>query len=470
MRHHLDLSLVCRRLLCLALVLGLLASPAFAETIDVENDDISFRLELVADGFTSPVQLVSPPDSDRRFVVDQVGYVRELDSDGEVMDVYFLDLRDQIVEQREGFDERGLLGLAFHPDFADNGRFFVHYSAPLRGGALAAMNHTGVIAEFRLDDPDDTQTDLGSERIILEVDQPQFNHNGGRIAFGPDGYLYIALGDGGGRNDTGPMHPPMGNAQDVSTLLGAILRIDVDREEDGRAYAIPSDNPFYYDDDADLREHDEVDWSRDRARAEIWAWGLRNPYVFTFDRDEGDMWIADVGQNLWEEVNRTTEPGNFGWNLVEGTHGFDPDAPNEVLEPEFTEGPRGESFEWPIIEYRNVRQQPEGRGISVIGGYVYRGSEVSDLEGLYVFGDWSQSFGEPGGKIFVAGPDADPEVHSDEVGSDDMWGFLIDHQIGYFVLGFGEDADGELYVLVTENTGPTGETGRVYKIVPANGD
>jgi glucose/arabinose dehydrogenase len=468
MHQAIDVTHLRPWLLGAALAIGLLASPVLADTIDVENDDVSFRLELVADGFTSPVQLVSPPDSDRRFVVDQVGYVRELDTDGEVMDVFFLDLRDRIVELREGFDERGLLGLAFHPDFADNGRFFVHYSAPLRGGALAAMNHTGVIAEFTLDDPEGTQADLGSERIILEVDQPHFNHNGGKISFGPDGYLYIALGDGGGANDTGPMHPPMGNAQDVSTLLGAILRVDVDEEEDGRAYAIPADNPFYDDDDADLGDYDEFAWSGDRARAEIWAWGLRNPYRFSFDRDEGDMWIADVGQNLWEAVHRTSEAGNFGWNLVEGSHGFDPDAPNEVLEPDFEEGLRGEPLEWPIIEYRNVRQQPEGRGISVIGGYVYRGSELSNLEGLYVFGDWSQSFGEPGGKIFVAGPDAEPAVHSDAVDSGDMWGFLIDHPVDHFVLGFGEDAGGELYVLTSDTTGPTGETGRVYRIVPAD--
>jgi glucose/arabinose dehydrogenase len=474
-RTHLTLRRRLAAALAAAAVLafGLVAAQN-GEAIDVQGD-VSFRLELVAEGFTAPLTVVSPPGDARRFVVDQAGVVWIIDEDGERLDEPFLDLRERVVELRDSFDERGLLSLAFHPQYASDGRFFVHYSAPLREGALAAMNHTGRVSEFRVSEDDENRADLDSERIIFEVDQPQFNHNGGKIAFGLDGYLYVALGDGGGANDTGPLHPPLGNAQDVSTVLGAILRLDVDAEQEAdarfeRAFGVPGDNPFVAE-EVDLEEYDEIEWSAERPHEAIWAWGLRNPYRFSFDRETGDMWIADVGQNLWEAVYRTSEGGNFGWNIVEGSHGFDPDRPNEVLEPDQTEGPRGEEFVQPIIEYRNVRQQDDGRGISVIGGYVYRGSELPDLQGRYVFGDWSLSFGEGRGKIFVAGEDAEAvEFERGAADAADRWGFLVDHEIGHYVLGFGEDDAGELYVLTSDSTGPTGETGRVYRIVAADGD
>ena len=458
-------------LLALAVALsGTFAQEPGERVERIETEEFTFDLELVAEGFTAPVYLTTPPDDDRRFVVDQAGMIHRLEEDGTRADEYFLDLRDRLVEFRPGFDERGVLGLAFHPDFADNGLFYVHYSAPLRPGAFEPMNHTGRISEFRVSDDDENRADPDSERIIFEVDQPQFNHNGGQIEFGPDGYLYIGLGDGGGAHDTGAHHPPLGHGQDITTLLGNILRIDVDvdpaeeeRRPGLRAYGIPSGNPFY-DEEVDLDEYEDVEWSGQYAREEIYAWGMRNPYRFSFDRDEGHLWVADVGQNLWEEVNRIEEPGNYGWNLMEGTHRFDPDNPSEVIEETVEEGPRGEELRMPIIEYGNVGDIEDGRGISVIGGYVYRGSEIQDLQGYYVFGDWSQSFQQAAGKLFVAGPDGETRIDRHDDLDHEMWGFYVDHELPYFVLGFGQDNDGELYLLVSQENAPTGETGRVYRL------
>lgn len=436
--------------LMLTAALTLLGAPGAAQEVPETLD-----LELVAEGFTSPVQLVSPSGDERRFVVDQAGLVHVLEPDDTLLADPFLDVRELMVPLRDGFDERGLLGLAFHPAFGDNGRFFVHYSAPLRDGALAALDHTSTVSEFHVSADDPNRADPDSQRVVLRVDQPQFNHNGGAIAFGPDGYLYIALGDGGGANDTGAFHPPLGNGQDVSTLLGAILRIDVDVDQaaDGRAYAIPSDNPFA----GGVALGDDHEWSGAQAREEIYLWGLRNPYRFSFDGETGELWVADVGQNLWEEVNLVTEPGNFGWNIKEGTHWFDPDEPNAVLTDGPDAGPRGEALVDPVIEYGNLRQVEDGRGISVIGGYRYRGEAIPELDGAYVFGDWSESFGEGAGTLFVAAPNGDL-----------AWEIVYERTLDHFVLSIGQDAAGELYLLTTDSTGPQGETGRVYRLVAAD--
>jgi glucose/arabinose dehydrogenase len=423
------------------------------------GDFQDLELELVAEGFTSPVALVTPPEDDRRFVVDQVGQIHVLNEDGSRMEEPFLDVSDRMVPLREGFDERGLLGLAFHPEYADNGRFYVYYSAPLSEGSLAALNHTARVSEFQVSDDDPNRTDPDSERVVLQVDQPQFNHNGGQLAFGPDGYLYFGLGDGGGANDNSAFHPPLGNGQDVTTLLGAILRIDVDDMGDGeRAYGIPDDNPFT----GDVELDEDLEWSGTAAglgaREEIYHWGLRNPYRFSFDRETGDMWIADVGQNTIEEHSRVTEPSNLGWNIMEGDLWFDPENPNDLSEDGPTTGPLGEELVMPVITYGNLNNREDGRGISTTGGYVYRGDEISDLAGHYVFGDWSTGFTEPNGQLFIA------------EGEGDDWSFVHERSLDHFLLAFGEDADGELYLLTTDNTGPQGDTGRVYRLVGGNGN
>ena len=410
----------------------------------------NLELELVADGFVSPVTLTAPADDDRLFVVDRTGQVYIVSQDGERNDEPFLDVSGQMVDLSEQYDERGLLGMAFHPDYAENGKLYVYYSAPLRDDAPEGWNHTAVVSEFTVAEGGDT-VDMASERILLEVDEPQMNHNGGQLAFGHDGYLYVGLGDGGGADDVGEGHPPLGNGQDVTTLLGSILRIDVDAES---GYAIPDDNPFA--DGAELP--DDVEWAGDEARPEIYAWGLRNPFRFSVDRETGDFIIADVGQNLFEEVNVMTEPANFGWNIREGAHPFDTENPDEIPEDDgVTTGPLGNELVDPVLEYlhSNVDEE-EGRGISTTGGFVYRGSAIPDLTGHYVFGDWSQSFNEPGGKLFVAtGPE----------GSGGDWAFVMDRQLDEFVLAFGQDAAGELYLMTTEQAGPQGETGKVYRIV-----
>ncbi len=413
----------------------------------VEEEEVlvtEIGLELVAEGFTSPLGLIPSNDgTGRKFVIDQAGLIRIIDREGNLLEGGFLDLRDHMVELRTGFDERGLLGLAFHPDFGENGRFFVHYSAPLREGGPAEWDHTSTIAEIRVDDNDPNVADIDSKRIIIEVDQPQFNHNGGHLAFGPDGYLYIALGDGGGANDVGLGHPDIGNGQDTSTLLGSILRIDVDGAE---PYSVPRDNPFVGEEGLD----------------EIFAYGLRNPYHISFDRGgANDLFVADVGQDLWEEVNIVTRGGNYGWNIREGMNCFDPERPADPPAECPMVGVSGELLIDPILEYRNARN--EGIGIAIVGGYLYRGNSIPGLTGSYLFADWSRGFGEGDGSVFAAERENGEWVWREFFVSNERG----DGRLGLFITGVGEDHDGELYLLTTENAGPSGETGKVYRIVSA---
>lgn len=435
------------------------AATATAEPAPQEQTG-AVGLELVADGLNSPVVFTPIDDGSGRYLIaDQVGLIYVLDGDGQRLETPFLDLRDRMVTLMEGFDERGLLGLALHPDYAENGRFFVYYSAPLRDGASQEFNHTSHIAEFQVSADDQNVADPDSENILLQVDQPQFNHDGGQILFGPDGFLYIPLGDGGGANDVGDGHVEDwyeanegGNGQDIAdNLLGSILRIDVDGEgADGQPYAVPDDNPFVDDQE---------------AMPEIWAYGFRNPFRMSFDTGgDNELYVADVGQDRWEEISIVTAGGNYGWNVKEATHCFNAANPAEDLEECPGETPDGEPLIDPVIEYQNANQAG-GLGLSIIGGYVYRGAALSGLESQYIFGDWSTSFGEGLGKLFVATP-------SDTEG--ELWPMQElsiadreDGSLGEFLLSIGQDLDGELYILTSETPGPTGETGKVYRLVPA---
>lgn len=426
-------------------------------------------LTPVASGFTAPLYLVCPPDDDRRFVVDQIGTITILEADGTPQAKPFFDLRDRMATLNEGYDERGLLGLAFHPDYAQNGRFFVYYSAPLRREAPQDWNHTSHVSEFRVDTNDPDRADPQSEQVLMKIDQPQMNHNGGRLLFGPDGYLLIGLGDGGNAGDLGPGHPPLGNGQDVTTILGSILRIDVAEHP----YAIPDTNPFAGQTLEGASMSENAEYAGNKPRPEIWAWGIRNAWGMTLDRQTGDLYVADVGQYLWEEANLINRPGNFGWNRKEGTHGFDPQDMRQVLPKGPATGAGGQPFIDPVIEYPHPREHVEGVGKCIVGGHIYRGQNIEPLQGQYVFGDWSGKRGTPGGRLIVANPPSDladqptrqkttdPKPTEQ---NDGQWPLAVAVEHQQVILGFGEDSTGELYVLSSDRKGPGGTTGRVWRV------
>jgi len=378
--------------------------------------------------------------------------IRVISSAGVLLEEPFLDVSDEMVDLMPNFDERGLLGMAFHPAYSTNGRFFVYYSVPLREEGPDGWNNTSRILEFVVSQDDVNRADPTSERIILEIDQPQFNHAGGTILFGQDDYLYISLGDGGGANDVGMGHlddwyavNAGGNAQNVTeTLLGKILRIDVDGEV---PYGIPADNPFVGRDGLD----------------EIYAYGLRNPYRMSVDQLTGSLIAGDVGQGRWEEVSVIERGGNYGWNVMEGAHCFNTTNPS-AERPECPEvvGPghpdEGAPLLDPVIEYANAAQNA-GLGQAVVGGVVYRGSAVPELDGQYLFGDWNDG---SGGVLFVASPQ--------ETGS---WPFTQatvqergGGRLGENLMAFGQDEDGEVYLLTTTGGGPFAD-GNVYRVQAA---
>lgn len=400
-------------------------------------------LQKVADGFTAPVALAFPDDGrGRMFVVTQPGVIHVVDADGALLPTPFLDLRDRVVELNTSYDERGLLGLAFHPDYAANGRFFVYYTAPASDAVPAESNSETHVSEFRVSsDPD--IADASSETLLLRIAKPQMAHNAGQLAFAPDGTLFIATGDGGGVGDAETGHTPgLGNAQDKSKLLGKILRIDVDSAE---PYGIPANNPFAND---------------ATAAPEIWAYGFRNPFRFSIDELPAGgtrLFAGDVGQSLTEEVNLVTAGGNYGWRIREGSQCFDPDA---ILSPPSdcpTVGADGEPLIDPIIEYSH------SVGTSVIGGAVYRGSALPDLQGKYIFGDYTSGFLAADGLILAATEQADGSWSTVElriVNRDEG-------ELSLYLYAFGTDLTGEMYVLTNDVPSPRGTGGAVYKITPA---
>ncbi len=404
-------------------------------------------VELIAQGLANPVALATPPDgTGRLFIVDQVGKVHVVSPPGGTRET-FLDISSRLVDLDPKYDERGLLGMAFHPRFQDNGRFYLFFSGPLRPSAPRGWNCTNYLVEMTAPHGSG-KVEVTSMRVLLAIDKPQMNHNGGHIAFGPDGLLYIPLGDGGHQNDQGEGHTEgRGNAQDLEVLLGKVLRIDVDGRSDGREYAIPQDNPF-------------VDGP---GRPEIFAYGLRNPYHIAFDAG-GDhaLYAGDVGQGRWEEVDIIVRGGNYGWNLREGRHHFNPeDNMGDYLGPN-DRGYRGEELIDPILEYRNLSSRTGGSGSAIIGGYVYRGRALPYLRGRYIFGDFSGRHGAADGRLYVG----TPPVHGSEWTMDEL---RIEGRgkLKEYLLGIGQDADHELYVLSSSTQGPEGSSGRVYRIVPA---
>ena len=416
-------------------------------------------IELVADNLVSPIGVIPVPDNSRRlFIIDQVGKIWIVDGEGNKLPTPFIDLSSLMVTLQAGFDERGLLGLAFHPDYASNGRFFVYYNAPPRPGGptpTTTWNNLSRISEFHVS-ADPNLADMSSQRVILEMDDPQFNHNGGTLAFGPDGYLYISIGDGGGANDVGPGHVSDwyavndgGNGQDVeANLFGNILRLDINNTN-GAAYGIPPDNPFV----------------NKIGRDEIYAYGLRNPYRMSFDmRGSKELFVGDAGQLLYEEINVVKKGGNYGWNVKEGAHCFNtanslvtlPDCPGV--------DPFGTMLSDPVIELNNFRNPAGGvTATTVIGGHVYRGHTLPGLQGKYIFGTFSRNPGVTDAELFVANP-AGPGP----------WSFTEltlegrPDNIGMYLKSFGQDLDGEIYLATSTIAGPTGNTGKIFKLVPAD--
>lgn len=431
-------------------LLAFLLAPA-ALSAQQPHSGPSVTLDMVAEGLTAPLQLTAPEDgTGRRFVVDQIGVIRILTDEGTLVSEPFLDIREKVVALNEQYDERGLLGLAFHPDYARNGRFFIYYSAPLQPAMPDSFNHANRLAEYRVSPEDPNRADPDTERLLLELAWPYANHNGGTLAFGPDGYLYVPMGDGGNRDDQGRGHVEDwydanigGNGQDIEqNLLGSILRIDVDGTTAGKPYAIPSDNPFVGEPGLD----------------EIWAYGLRNPFRIAFDAETGTLFASDAGQELWEELNIIVKGGNYGWNVMEGMYCFDAEAAEHPPYDCPDAAPNGDPLLPPFAQYDHYM------GVVSVGGVSYRGTTVPDFEGRYLFADWSSDHDQPRGTLFIASPP--PE------GAAAMWNWdelRVELEGGgefrEFIRSFGQDAELDAYVLTTNVQGPTGNTGKVFKIV-----
>ena len=347
----------------------------------------------VVSGLSQPLYVTAPPgDTARLFIVEKTGAIRIVKS-GALLPPAFLDISTLV----SGGSEQGLLGLAFHPDYATNGRFFVHYTDVAGNTRVSAFTRSST-------DPD--LADPASEQLVIATEQPFPNHNGGQLLFGPDGDLYLGLGDGGSGGD------PQGRGQDLTDLLGSILRLDVE----SAPYVVLNDNPFA---------------GRSDARPEIWSYGLRNPWRFSFDRSTGDLYIGDVGQSAWEEVDVSPAPdgagkgSNFGWNLMEGKHCYATSTCDQS------------GLAIPVLEYDHAQ------GCSITGGYVYRGAAIPSIQGYYFYGDycrgWVRSF----------------RYQDGEAVDEFQWPTLAP---GGSITSFGEDAAGELYITTAE--------GRVLRVIP----
>jgi len=417
--------------------------------------------QLLIENLVAPIDLATiPDDSGRRLILDQAGRIHLMDADNKLSDTLFLDITDRLLPVREDFEERGLLGMAIHPEFKSNGRVIVTYTAPLGEDAPSNWSHTRRVSEFTIDSDNPDQLDASSERILIKQHWPSRKHNGGALAFGPDGYLYIGFGDGGGIHGIGPetlndaYSVPKNRmwwdstAQDLQSLYGKILRIDVDNGLPG--YAIPADNPL-------VNFH---------GRDEIYAWGFRNPYRVSFDADGSNaFYLTAVAETLWEAVYRVKQPGNYGWPLKEGTHCFDR---TQTLDPPTScDTSAAASNDKPIIdqpiidpvvEYPNMSVHRDGStiklpgvGTAVVGAVMLRGSEFAELADHLLIADWSHDFQKPSGQLFVA-----------KEASDGLWDMEKIGQLESRIVALIHDSDQRVYVMTNENFGPYGNTGKVY--------
>jgi len=434
------------------------ASDRLADPIMVGG--VRIQLETVATGLTAPNWgTFAPGAPGRLFVSDQNGTLWAIDLATGDKSV-FLDVSARLVALGIAgpgtFDERGLLGVAFHPDFMTNGLLYTYTSEPVDGDAdFSTMppgemaNHQSVIIEWHVPNPADPESvvDPTSVRELLRIDEPQFNHNAGAVNFGPGGMLYISLGDGGGRDDEGVGHSPQGNGQDPSNVLGSILRIDPTGANSANGqYGIPDDNPFV---------------GQAGFVGEIFAYGFRNPFRFSFDMESGDLYVGDVGQDDIEEVDVVVAGGNYGWNIKEGSFCFDPAGadPGFAFDQDLCPG-ESDGLIDPIAEFNtadNLADNEDGRAI--IGGFVYRGSEIPALVGRYVFGDFSlfteTGVNNDGGLFFLNKKNVvgKKQIKTSKIVEVHLPGL---ERLGKAVLGFGQDAHGEIYVLANDTGVPFG--------------
>ncbi len=416
----------------------------------IPQGSITVELETVTDGLVSPLGAAFPDDATGRiFVWDQTGQIWIVGSDGNRLPTPLLDLSARLVPLNAGYDERGLLGVALHADFAQHPVLYTYTSEPVEGTAdftvpiTGAFNHQDVLAEWTISAGNPNLVDMASRRELLRNDHPQSNHNGGALHFGPDGMLYLSIGDGGAGDDQGDGHAPEGNAQLLDRILGKILRIDVDGGGTPSAngqYGIPVDNPFL---GAGMAH-------------EIYVYGLRNPYSFHFDYVSGGLYIGDAGQNDIEEVDLVSSGDNCGWHIKEGSFFFNPNGTLDGFvtnDPVVLPVPPGLTD--PIAEYDH------DEGTAVIGGVVYRGTAIPPLAGRYVFADLGQSFSQPSGRLFYL--DAANAIQEFQIGAPGR-------PLGYWPKGFAQDAAGEVYLCVTQTLGPSGTTGALLKIIPFGGN
>lgn len=425
-------------------------------TEKIPVDDATFTLERVGPGFRTPLWGTAPPyATDQLYVADQVGTVTAIAVEGDDEPHTFLDVAAggadvMVTLKTQGLEERGLLGLAFHPHYRKNGLVYTYTSEPLGpepdfttlddDDARAGDASLSVIREWQVDDPRrrDAVVEVETSRVLVRIEQPQVNHNAGAIVFGPDAMLYIALGDGGSRDDEGPGHAPGGNGQDLSegNLLGKILRIDpFGTNADNGSYGMPADNPFVGAEGED----------------EIFAYGFRNPFRMSFDHRTGELWVADVGQRDIEEVNIVTAGGNHGWPVKEGTYLFE------------SNGEAGRGFAGddspgePADMIDPIAQYDHDEGSSVTGGFVYHGSDLVGLEGSYLFGDLTLDNDLIAGRFFRIAPGGGlseivPTNHEDN---------------RLLITGFGRDTQGELYVMGIQPGAAGDPPGVVYRLAAA---
>jgi len=433
-----------------------MASAAMGQTSPlpgaIQPGTVHASFNTIASGLTSPVALMSAPgDPSDLYVVDQAGKI-DVIHNGVMQATPLIDLSalESGVPLNPGYDERGLLGLAFSPGFnnAASPGFHTLYTyqseatgtatanfAPAPGTVTNGIDHQNVLTEWKVGSANPNAVDTTTRRDLLREDHPALNHNGGTIAFGPDGDLYLGIGDGGTANDTGNGHLPDGNAQSLSVIMGKVIRIDPNTRTGNRAYGIPADNPFV---------------NTPGALPEIYAYGLRNPYRFSFDQPTGRLILGDVGQNNIEEVDNIVSGGNYGWATKEGTFLFNrttgtpgtigansPGSPAGLIDP--------------LLEYDHTA------GTAVLGGFVYHGSLFPELVGKYIFGDFSNGpfSAAPNGRIFYA------DLTTEQINE-----FNLDAPLGLWLKGIGQDANGEIYILGTTKLGPTGTTGVVMELVP----